>query len=321
MADEVWTGVRPGDAMDDDRLLAFALGLDDDPELVRAAAGDDALARRLEAVRADVASVKHGVLAAVPNTDDSYSDLSDARWAGLQEYFTSAAEPPAAKSHRPRRWLRVLAPVVAVALAVAVGVSVIERQSGQQTDVASRSAKSSESLGTAAGGAPVAATSALPGYGAASSGGSTSSAGGAPVPAGSYGRLAALHEQMSDFAVIVLATARSASDGFQNFIVVRVLRGNSPKMLRLKLAGRLADVGRLHLVLLRPFSESQSVPLPAASDSAGGVATETSSTAVINVAEAEMLTSTVPVVYTFEGTMAVARELPDGTDAATITLP
>ena len=38
---------------DDDRLLALALDLDDDPELVAAAAADEGLRRRLDAVRAD----------------------------------------------------------------------------------------------------------------------------------------------------------------------------------------------------------------------------------------------------------------------------
>ena len=76
MADEVWNGVRPGDPIDDDRLLAYALGLDDDPELVEAAAADAELGRRLETVRAEVDQVAAGVRAAVPAPDDDYTDLA-----------------------------------------------------------------------------------------------------------------------------------------------------------------------------------------------------------------------------------------------------
>lgn len=327
MADELWTGVRPGDPMDDDRLLAYVLGLDDDPELVRAAADDDELGHRLETVRAQVDEVASGVRAAVPVPDDAYTDLSDARWAGLQEYFEPARERRGRGAGR--RWLRVLAPVAAVALAVAVGVTVIERQSGQSsTSVAERSAKSGGDLGTSGGsavqGAPVNDSSSLP---AQAGGGSVVASGPAaytapvPEPSTPLSRLVALRDQMNDFALVVLATAQQASDGFQDFLVVRVLRGDSPPTLHLKLAGRLADVGRLHLLMLEPLAESEASPMPESSPEAGtGWAQEASST-VVATAEAMMLTSAVPVVYTYEGDMAVARELPDGVDPGAVTMP
>jgi hypothetical protein len=333
MADGLWTGARPGDPIDDDRLLAYVLGLDDDPELVRAATEDEELGRRLETVRAEVDEVAAGVRAAVPAPDDAYTDLSDARWAGLQEYFAPAPERRGRSAGR--RWLRVLAPVAVVALAVAVGVTVIERQAGQtSTSVAERSAKSGSDLGTSGGsavqGAPVNDSSSLPaqaGGGSVVASGPSAQAGQAaftapvPEPSTPLSRLVALRDQMNDFALVVLATAGRASDGFQDFLVVRVLRGNSPATLRLKLAGRLADVGHLHLLLLEPLPESATSPAPESSPETGGDWAQEASSTAVATAEAMMLTSAVPVVYTYEGDMAVARELPDGVDPSSVTMP
>ena len=66
MADDRTDEMRSAPAFDDDRLLAFALGLDDDPELVAATAADEGLRRRLDAVRAEVEQVGAQVRAAVP---------------------------------------------------------------------------------------------------------------------------------------------------------------------------------------------------------------------------------------------------------------
>ena len=339
MADDVWTGVRPGD------------GMDDDPELSAAAAADPELGLRLESVRADVDRVATGVSAAVPAPDGSYTDLADPRWAGLQDYFAPGQGRKAAASRGSRRWLRVLAPVAAVALALAVGISVIERQSGQsQMSVAERSGKAADSAtSSAAGGAPAAApestgagsaanagggglagatpvvaTSALPDqdpYGAESPG-PVIAAGGMPIPAGPVNRLAALQEQMDDFGAVVLATAQQAAGGFQDFVVLRVFRGNVPSLLHLKLAGGLAETGRLHLVMLAPLTETGTSPLPAASaEPEAGLAEETTPTALVLAAEADMFTSSVPVVYTYAGGVAVARALPEDTDPASVTLP
>ena len=108
-------------AFDDDRLLAFALGLDDDPELVAAAAADEGLRHRLDAVHAEVEQVGAQVRAAVPDPDEDYTDPSDPRWAGLQQFF--AARRPARTRSRASLWLRVLAPAAVILVAVAVGLA------------------------------------------------------------------------------------------------------------------------------------------------------------------------------------------------------
>src|SRR5665647_2732750 len=99
MADERKDEMTSAPAFDDDRLLAFALGLDDDPELVAAAAADEGLRRRLDVVRAEVEQVGAQVRAAVPGPDEHYTDPSDPRWAGLREFF---AAPQPGEDTQPR---------------------------------------------------------------------------------------------------------------------------------------------------------------------------------------------------------------------------
>ena len=112
-------GTQPGGGFDDDRLLALALGLDDDPELLAAAERDAELAGRLAAMRADVDRIGAQVRAAVPAPEDAYADLSGERWSGLKEYFEAPAS--VAKPRRERRWWRVVAPVTALAVLAAGG--------------------------------------------------------------------------------------------------------------------------------------------------------------------------------------------------------
>lgn len=297
MADDT---ARPGPngGVDDDRLLAYVLGLEDDPGLARAAATDDTLRRRLDDMRREVEVAEAGIHATVPLPDESYTDLSAPRWSQLQGFFAPGAERPGAARRGSRRWLRVLAPVVAVALALAVGVSVVQRQSEQKAGVDERAATASGSL-SGAESAPTAS----------------------PVQA----TLAAIHEQLDQFAVIVLATAHRATGAVQQFVVVRVFKGDPPQVLSLEVADRPADAGGLHLLMLRPVgATAQATPSPG--DLATGVATATAGPSAIPSVDASgtapgMLVTTVPVVYTFEGEMAVSRELPAHTDPASVVLP
>ncbi len=142
MTDERTEQDGPAGTFDDDRLLAFALGLDDDPELRQAAAAGADLGARLAAMRADVDAIGAQVRAAVPQPDASYADLTGERWGGLREYFEAPASTAAPR--RGRRWWRVVAPVTALAvLAVAVGIVAVD-QSGRSasSDSASEVARS-----------------------------------------------------------------------------------------------------------------------------------------------------------------------------------
>ena len=122
-------GMPAAGGFDDDRLLAYALGLEDDRELLQAAAADAGLGERLAAMRADVDAIGAQVRAAVPEPDASYADLSGERWAGLREYLEVPAS--AAAPRRGRRWWRVVAPVAALAVLALVAGTVALDQGGQ----------------------------------------------------------------------------------------------------------------------------------------------------------------------------------------------
>jgi hypothetical protein len=228
-------GTTPG-VFDDDRLLALALSLDDDPELIAAAAADDALGRRLEAMRAEVAGITAQVRAAVPPPDEAYADPADPRWAELHGFFAPEAPRTARERGRASRWLRVLAPAAAVIVALAVGIAVLEQHGGGTV-----SSQSNKAAGEAT--APLASGRATDGS-------------------------PSLADEVDEFALVVLARARAAQGAVQRFAVVRVLKGKAPDVLRLHIADGAAPAGRLQLLLLRPLAtvsgEAQiAVPSPA----------------------------------------------------------
>jgi len=287
MTDERNDAMAGANAFDDDRLLAFALGLDEDPQLVTAAAADEGLRRRLDAVRAQVAQVGAQVHAAVPAPDESYTDLSDPRWAGLHEFLTPP--PPAKARQRAPRWLRVLAPAAVALVAVAVGLAVINEQrigSGAGSDSLSTAAKaSSEAAGP-----------------------QTDSGVSVTDRSGDYAQ--ALSEQLDLYALVVLAEAQAAGGAFQRFVVVKFLKGDGPDVVRLHVVDRPADEGRLQVLFLRPqtggSAEATTSPIPSATETTGTLAA---------------LTVGVPVMYTYQGEAAMARALPAGTDPAAVSLP
>ncbi len=246
MADETEDEMTSAPGIDDDRLLAFALGFDDDPELVAAAAADEGLRRRLDVVRAEVEQVGAQVRAAVPGPDEDYADPRDARWAGLQEFF--AAPRPAQTRSRASRWLRVLAPAAVALVAVAVGLAVINDQKSGTVGVNSSQPAAAKATGEAGG----------PLTGA-----------GADTTDRSADYAQALRDQLDLYAVVVLAKAKAVSGASQRFVVVRVLKGDAPDVVRLRVADRPADVGRLQLLFLRPLTGG-SADASAAADAGAG---------------------------------------------------
>jgi hypothetical protein len=280
-------GMQPGGGFDDDRLLALALGLDDDPELLAAAGRDAELAGRLDAMRADVALIGAQVGAAVPAPDESYADLSGERWSGLSEFF----EPPAqtAKARRQRRWWRVAAPVTAlVVLALVVGIVAVN--GGGQSGT---SGSATEVAGSAADSAQPAAAQGF-------------DTGAAEKTAG--GRVA---DQLQRFAVIVLARARQASGVLQRFAVLRIFKGDAPKVVELEVDDKPADQGRLHLLMLDPVASADAEsfspePIPSLGTSKG---------------EQGLPGKPLTVAYTYGGEPTMVRELDAGTEPDSVTLP
>lgn len=270
--------LTPG-VFDDDRLLAFALGLDDDPDLTAAAAEDETLADRLATVQADVARVGAQLEAAVPVPADDYADLADPAWTGLREYMAV----PAAARRRGSRWLRVLAPVAAVAVALAVGLTLVDR--------------SSDEVATQLGGKSAGVEA-------------------APVPARDA-TVTSYAEQVDQFAAVVLARARAATGAIQSFVVVRLLKGTAPDVVRLQVADRPADAGRLHLLFLRPLQEVVSVGEPDASSPSPLSPLPSPA----SPGDATAYVAGDPVAYVYHGHTALARELPVDIDPETVALP
>jgi hypothetical protein len=279
------------DRYDDDRLLAFALDLDDDPELLAAAEADPALAARLAAVRADVETIGAQVRTAVPAPDESYTDLSGDRWSGLSGFF----QAPAERSRGRRRWWRVLAPVAAVlVLAVVVGIVAVY-ESGQMT--------ASDSGGIEAGRAVDEAAQ----FEGQDLGSGDDATGSEAAPQTAAERLA---EQLDHFAVVVLARARAATGALQRFAVVRIFKGDAPQVVELDVDDEPAHEGRLHLLMLDPVEAAGAEllspePLPALSTTKGDLGYGTPLTAS----------------YSYEGKPAMAREFTAGTDPASVELP
>ena len=282
----------------DDRMLAYVMGLQADPELEAAAATDDVLRRRLEALRAEMALVAEQVARAVPEPDDAYTDISLPRWAALRPHLEAAVRdirPQARPQGGAWRWLRVLAPVAAVIVALAVGVSVLDRQG---TSLFNRQGdKATAELAPARAGGDATNTEHF------------------------IDRQAAAH-----FGVVLIARARAASDGFQQFDVVRVLRGAAPAQIRLRVASQPAAVGLLHVLYLSPLAIETGAagptstdgspgpsPSPEPSESAGGDPGASPSPYATDLAG--------EILFDDGGRTAVAVQMPAGVDPYDVSLP
>ncbi len=280
--------MQPAGGFDDDRLLALALGLDDDPALLAAAEGDAELAGRLAAMRADVARIGAQVGAAVPAPDAGYADLSGDRWSGLKEFF----EPPATAARPRRRWWRVVAPVTAlVVLALIVGIVAVNGGSGS-----SSSGSSAEITSSADDGAPA---------GAQSRGVDTGTEAAPDTPA------RWLAEELDRFAVIVLARARQATGALQPFAVLRIFKGDAPDVVELEVDDRPADTGRLHLLMLDPVATTED----------GSGSPEPIPSLGTTKSEQGLPGKPLAVAYTYGGEPTMVRELDAGTDPDSVTLP
>ncbi|MGE5228781.1 MAG: hypothetical protein ACM3MJ_03570 [Deltaproteobacteria bacterium] len=305
-------GTHPAGGFDDDRLLALALGLDDDAELLQAAEADADLGARLAAMRADVDRIGAQVRAAVPEPDASYTDLSGQRWGGLGEYLEIPAT--AAAPRRGRRWWRVVAPVAAIAvLALVAGIVALDQggqslTTGSSAEVARTATDADDSFtgqteSTTSGG-EAAAPATTPGT--ATAPGAVASP---PVDTAPRTVAQRLADQLDRFAVVVLAKARQATGALQRFAVLRVFKGDAPQVVELEVDDQPADAGRLHLLMLDPMTagyEAPQSPEPLPALTTGG-----------DVAFGRALA----VTYTYHGEPTMVREFAAGTDPDLVSLP
>jgi hypothetical protein len=282
-------------AFDDDRLLAYALGLEDDPGLEAAVQADPALRARLAAMQADVDAVGAGLDRVVPAPADDFSDLSDPRWDGLREFV--AAPAPAAPRRRPT-WLRVLAPAAAIVLVLVAGVIGVQRLGDVGGEMANQSAADKATAGYGEEAAPTLDGSA---GGAAAEGGDDA----APLLERAVPGAAA-------YPLVVVARAIVPGDFGQRFEVVRVLRDVSAAgievgdRVRLRIVDRAVAPDRLVALFLGP------APTPAPATGPSASATTDSQERGVEAAIVE---------YEYRGLPALALQLPAGTDPDAVTLP
>ncbi len=239
--DDIHSGGRPagnggsldrGRPFDDDRLLHLVLGLGTDPELEAAAQRDPELRRRLSAMREEMTGVAAGLERVVPPPPDHYSDLDDPRWGELRELVAQA--PRVAARRRPR-WLRVLAPAVAIALVLVAGIVGVQQLGVERT--------ADEALTT--GVAEKANEGEQGSFGAAES------AGGPVVDGVAPSRERTLPDPKG-FQTIVVARALTPASGRQEFAVERVLKGSAPETITLSVVLQPALPDLLHLLFLLP---------------------------------------------------------------------
>ena len=200
-----------------------------------------------------------------------------------------ATPAPAKTRGRASRWLRVLAPAAVALVAVAVGLAVINGQRSGELAINSSM--------------PAAASKGAGGEDLLLQPSPVTSAEGAAQAAG-------FADQVDEFALVVLARAKAVSGVFQRFAVVRFLKGDGPHVVRLRVADRPVDEGRLHMLFLRPepllSTTAAPNPLPSATATAAPVDTYGAG---------------LPVAYSYQGEPAILREMPAGTDPATVELP
>jgi len=284
---------NPTAAFDDDRLLDFVLGLEDDPELAAALASSAPLRERLADLKADLAAIETELRETIPPVDASYAEPRGRRWPRLQAFF--GGERVGRRPLRGRRLTAALAAaVVLVALLIGL-VSVLPRLH----PAASPAASADHGVR-----APESATSGT--FGAKSTGQRSQAATAAPY-AGAVSAVSRLAARYRDIAVV---RAGTVSGRRQTFTVARVLKGAPPATFTLVVApgGTAAAPGSLQLAFLQPGTTPAAggaTPAPSAAATPGGATT----------------TFGPPVPFRWRGRHAVLVSLPGSAGAAGVRLP
>jgi hypothetical protein len=269
---------------DDDRLLAYALGLEDDAELEAALAGDEALARRLESVRTELGEVEAGLDRLVPAPPAEYGDPSTARWRGLR----SAFEPPPSQPVRRRRLRRTLIPSLGVIAALVIAVTVA-LQGGSAGEMGASDSAAPETGGAESLGAP---------------------------DRSADGAAETLAAQLARFGVAAVARAGAVDGARQEFEVVRLLKGQAPERVALDIVdGPLAE-GALALVLLDPTPDRTPTDASGDEERPTGVPTPAPTTG-----SRERALLDAAIEFSHDGAPAVVRPLAPGASIDDLPIP
>lgn len=273
-------------AFDDDRILKYALGFGDDPDLEAATQKDAALRDRIAAMRGDVNAVAAGLDRVVPTPPDDYADLGDPRWAEVHDVVTAPAS--AAPPRRPV-WLRVLVPVAAVVVVLIAGFAGLQTLGSDTGNEAST----------------VADDKALESFDRQSSDGGQGEA-----TAGSTDGLAtpspATGSSVPQFETVVIARAEAPTAGHQDFNVLRVLKGQAGPRLSFEMIDRALAPGAVAVLYFQPVGDQADAPAPPGPTVSGTPPPNASAKAIR---------------FSFDGAPAWARQLPPGIDPEQVALP
>lgn len=276
----------PTAAFDDDRLLDYALGIEDDPELAAALSRSARLRERLADLKVDLAAIETELRHTIPEPDDSYADPSAARWPRLARAFGLSGSATANRRPLRRRRLAVALLAAALALALLVGVlSVLPRSGGGGSSSSSDASRGADALQ-----APLAGEAA-PGSQSAGAHAPAATAAGTARTAGSPATVTAIHA--ADFHDVAVVRAGTLIGADQSFSVVRTLKGRPPASFSLTLlsADSAPAAGSLLIAYLPPLAT------PPSSASA------------------------TPPAYSFNGRPALLAALPAGVPASAVRLP
>jgi hypothetical protein len=300
----------PAGAFDDDRLFAFALGLDDDPELAAAADAQPELARRIDQMRAEIGAVTRRLQAAVPTAPDDYSEPSAERWPRLHEFFDTTQGAARRRGRRGRSRGRLAAALAAAALlALAVGIGTVDLFSGA-TD--SQVATTSDDARSEAVGAPP-----------ADKGMFGSVTGGGPI----------VLPEARHFKEVVVARAGEMFDGLQRFEVIRTLKGRIVERVALLVrdGARALPLGSLEILYMRPLHDYVMAGAwdgPDAYGADGGEATGSEPSPITSPAplgvEAPTGDAVMPTPaagYSVGSAQAYVQAVPQGVDVALLSAP
>ncbi len=211
-------------AFDDDRLLDFALGLEDDPELAAALSQSARLRERLADLKSDLAAIDSELRRCVPAVDDSWAEPAGAGWPRLRAAF--GLRP----ATRPAGWRgrRLVTALVAAALLVAVviGTVVVLPRGGSNTTF-SGSEKNAPAPAVHAAGA--AAGTAQP---------------------------AVIATKAAGYAVVAVVRVGPLRGASQSYTVVRRLKGRPPAVFTLVLQAidNAPQAGSLAIAYLDPVA-------------------------------------------------------------------
>ena len=282
----------------EDRMLALAMGLGDDPELRAQLDASPELRARFQKLQDEIAAVEDGVLRAVPEEPAGWADLADERWSALRPYISTGqdrADPRATgrgKASWWRRW-QALAPAAVAVVIGAVVLGVVLNGDGLQ------------SFGGSGGG------SAATDKAAESEDGLSTAA----QPSASNGALAI--EGASAYDTVVVARAGTADGGSQTFAVERTLKGSAPGTVRLEteVGGQVAG-GSLAVLFLDPRDDTSPCPTPQVQGDGGATAAAPSPSTAAGAGDGRASAD----LYLYDGRCAAVVTLPQGVTAGDVQI-